>query len=103
MSLAELAAVLGSTGLPLAYRAWDVPPSLPYLVYYTTTSANFGADNAVYAESLNCIVELYSDKKLPSAEALIESAFRLSDLYYEKSESWIQDEHLCLVAYSINI
>lgn len=103
MILTELLNVLQSTGLPVAYRQWEKPPVLPYLLYYAEDSINFGADNAVYAGSLNCIVELYSDKKMPSAEVLVEAAFRASDVYYEKSESWISDESLCLVAYSITI
>jgi len=103
MSLAELLTVLQSTGIEVAYRQWEKPPELPYLVYYVDGSSNFGADNVVYNTSLNCIVELYSNKKLISAETLIENAFSLNDLYYEKSESWIEEENLCLVAYSINI
>ncbi|HSW62564.1 MAG TPA: hypothetical protein VLH56_04505 [Dissulfurispiraceae bacterium] len=103
MTLTELLAVLQGTGLPVAYRQWEKPPDLPYLLYYADDSVNFGADNVAYTGSLNCIVELYSNRKLPSAEALVEAAFGASDLYYEKSESWIADENLCLVAYSINI
>ena len=103
MTLTELLTVLQSTGLAVAYRQWKQPPDLPYLLYYIEDSDNFGADNTVYAESLNCIVELYSNKKSLSAEILIENAFRLNDLYYEKSESWIADEDLCLVEYSITI
>lgn len=103
MTLTELLAVLQGTGLPVAYRQWEKPPDLPYLLYYADDSVNFGADNAVYTESINCIVELYSNKKSPVAEALVEGAFGTSDLYYEKTESWIADEGLCLVAYSITI
>lgn len=103
MSLAELADVLGSTGLPLAYRAWDVPPNLPYLVYYATTSANFGADNAVYAEQLRCIIELYSEKKNVAAERLVEGALSVNDVFYEKGETWIADEGLCLITYTVTI
>jgi len=103
VSLADLLTVLQSTGIEVAYRQWEKPPVLPYLLYYVDDSRNFGADNVVYNASLNCIVELYSNKKLISAETLIENAFSLNDLYYEKSESWIEEEKLCLVAYSINI
>ena len=103
MTLTELLSVLQDTTLQVAYRQWEKPPELPYLIYYVEDSANFGADNQVYAESLNCIVELYSNKKLPAAEALVENAFKFNELYYEKSESWIADENLCLVTYSINI
>lgn len=103
MTLSELLTVLQSTGLPVAYRQWEQPPDLPYLVYYVDDSANFGADNVVYAEALGCIVELYSNKKLPTTEVAVESAFATNEIYYEKSESWIADENLCLVAYSITI
>ncbi len=103
MNLKNLFAVLRTTGLSVVYRQWEQAPALPYLVYYVSDSANFGADNAVYLETLNCTVELYSDKKHPETEALVENAFRAADLYYEKSESWIAEESLCLVAYTINI
>lgn len=103
MTLAELFAVLQGTGLPVVYRQWEAPPALPYLVYYVDDSTNFGADNQVYIDHLNCVVELYNDRKHLATEALVESAFRAADLYYEKSESWIADERLCLVAYNINI
>ncbi|HSW63731.1 MAG TPA: hypothetical protein VLH56_10550 [Dissulfurispiraceae bacterium] len=103
MTLTGLLVVLQTTGLAVAYRQWEQPPDLPYLLYYVDNSDNFGADNVAYAGSLNCIVELYSDRKLLSAETVIENVFRQNDLYFEKSESWISDENLCLVAYSINI
>lgn len=103
MTLSELLTVLQATGLPVAYRQWERPPALPYLLYYVDNSDNFAADNTVYAEALNVIVELYSNKKAPAAETLVESAFRQNEMYFEKSESWIADEELNLVAYSIQI
>jgi len=103
MTILALATLLHQIGLPVAYRVWQTPPVLPYLIYYVEDSNNYAADNKTYAKSLNCIVELYSDKKSLQHEQQVENVFDANDLYYEKTESWIEDEQLHMIAYSINI
>jgi len=93
--------LLKSTGLPVAYHHFTSPPSPPYIVYLFTYSSNFGADNKVHSQADNYQVELYTKTKDPAAEALIEDLFDEHDIYWEKSETYIESEGLYQVLYEI--
>ena len=93
--------LLKSTGLPVAYHHFTSPPSPPYIVYLFTYSSNFGADNKVHSQADNYQVELYTKTKDPAVEALIEGLFDANDIYWEKTETYIESEGLYQVLYEI--
>ena len=93
--------LLKSTGLPVAYHHFTSPPEPPYIVYLFAYSSNFGADNKVHSQADNYQVELYTKTKDPAAEALIEDIFDEHDIYWEKSETYIDSEGLYQVLYEI--
>ena len=93
--------LLKSTGLPVAYHHFTSPPTPPYIVYLFSYSSNFGADNKVHSQADNYQVELYTKTKDPAAEALIEDLFDEHDIYWEKSETYIEGEGLFQVIYEI--
>jgi hypothetical protein len=93
--------LLKSTGLSIAYNHFAEPPEPPYLVYLFSYSSNFGADDRVYQKVPNYQVELYAKKKDPASEKLIEDLFGEHDLYWEKSETYIESEGLYQVLYEI--
>jgi len=101
--------LLKSTGLPVAYHHFPEdenfsPPKLPdppYIVYLFSHSSNFGADNRVYNKQSNYQVELYSTKKDPASEKLLEDLFDDNDIYWEKTETFIESEGLYQVLYEI--
>lgn len=98
--------LLESTGLPVIYRRYDVdennpPPKPPYLVYLFAYSSNFGADNKVYQKVPHYQVELYTTKKDPATEKLLEDLFDANDIYWEKTETYIEGEGLYQVIYEI--
>lgn len=101
----NLQAILESTNLPCTYRQWKPkkPPALPYIVYLFTDSDNFAADNVVYHAAGNYDIELYSTAKDPASEALIEAALTANDIYFDKSETYIQSEEMYQGVYSITI
>lgn len=103
MTEAELYQLLNSTGLPVSYHHFKDPPNLPYLVYLFSYSNNFGADNKVYEKINNYQVELYSDKKDLVSEKLIEDLFDNNEIFYEKTETYIDSEDLYQVMYEIQI
>jgi len=98
---ATLFALLKTTGLPVAYHHFVSPPSPPYIVYLFSYSSNFGADNRVYSQHPNYQVELYTTEKDPVSEKLIEDLFDEHDIYWEKSETYIESEGLYQVLYEI--
>lgn len=103
MKEAELSSLLKSTGLPIAYNHFKSPPALPYIVYLFSHSNNFAGDNKVHAKINNYQVELYSDKKDLASEQLIEDLFDNNEIFYDKSETYIESEGLYQVMYEIEI
>lgn len=101
MDETALKELLEQTGLPIAYSHYASPPPPPYLIYFLDRSENFGADDKVYRKISDYVIELYNTKKDPASEAQIESLFDDNDVYWEKTESWIESEKLFLVAYYI--
>ena len=93
--------LLKSTGLPVAYHHFTSPPSPPYIVYLFAYSSNFGADNKVHSQADNYQVELYTKTKDPAAETLIEDLFDANEIYWEKTETYIESESLYQVLYEI--
>ena len=101
MDEATLFALLKTTGLPVAYHHFTSPPSPPYIVYLFSYNTNFGADNKVYNAVKNFQVELYTKAKDLASEKLIENLFDANDIYWEKTETYIDSEGLYQVLYEI--
>ena len=101
MDEAALFALLETTNLPVAYHHFTSTPSPPYIVYLFSYNTNFGADNKVYNAAKNFQVELYTIKKDPASEKLIEDALNGADAYWEKTEMFIDTEGLYQVLYEI--
>ena len=96
-----LRSLLKTLGLPVAYHHFEKAPRLPYIVYLFSGSSNFGADDKAYLHQPNYQVELYTSKKDPTQEKLIEDLLDEYDIYWEKSELWIESEGLYQVVYEI--
>ena len=103
MTQAELYSLLSSTGLSVAYNHFKSPPALPYIVYLFTSSNNFGADSKVYHKANAYQVELYSDRKDIANEFLLEDLFDENEIYYDKTETYIESEELYQTLYEIEV
>ena len=101
MDEATLFTLLKTTNLPVAYHHFTSPPSPPYIVYLFSYNTNFGADNKVYAAAKNFQVELYAKAKDLASEKLIENLFNANDIYWDKTETYIDSEDLYQVLYEI--
>ncbi len=101
MDEAALFTLLKTIGLPVAYHHFTSPPSPPYIVYLFAYSSNFGADNKVHSQADNYQVELYTTKKDPTSETLIEDLFDANEIYWDKTETYIDSEGLYQVLYEI--
>jgi len=93
--------LLKSTGLPVVYHHFNSPPKPPYIVYLFSYTSNFSADNKVYSKIPHYQVELYTTKKDPTSEKLIEDLFDENDIYWDKTETYIESEDLYQVLYEI--
>lgn len=108
MTLAELNTQLKSlTGFSkkVVYRAWPVgqAPPLPFICFMVDESDNFGADDIVYKAINRVNIELYSKNKDTVSEGLIESLLGSLSIYWEKNETYIDDEQCYEIIYTIEV
>ena len=57
----------------------------------------------VYAEFSNLSIELYSDEKDPELEDRVEAVLDAHELFWNKSEVWIESERLYEVLYQMTV
>lgn len=102
-TLESIKALLESTGLPVAYRAFPegAAPELPFLCYLVNGSRNLFADGGVYLEVDLIQIELYTKEKDPMAEDKVEKA--LSYFNWEKTETYIDSEKCYQILYEIEV
>ena len=89
----------------IAYRSFPEggAPKLPYVLIYVKKSNNFKADNKSYKVVQQVIVELYTKEKDSKNEKYLESFFDKSDIAWDKTEWYLDDEKMYEVYYEINI
>lgn len=104
MELDDLYTLLSAV-FPTAY--WSFPegkaPPMPYITYFESASDNFGADNKVYHHRKRISIELYTRTKDPDAEAQVEAALDQSFIYWEKTETHLDDEEAYEVIYDVEV
>ena len=105
MKRSEVVEMLRSMEMPTVYLQWPnakVPPA-PYTVYYYPQSDNFAADDTAYVniEALN--IELYTTHKSFEAEKAVESVLKKNGLFWNKTEAYLDSEHLYEVLYEMEI
>lgn len=101
MTLEELYETLQQLNLPIAYSHFKSPLKPPYLVYLVEDTQNFGADNRVYHQIENLVIELYTAKKDIALEKNLETLLNEKELFYEKIEIYIESEKLYEVRYEL--
>lgn len=104
MTLPQLHTTLAAV-LPdkVRYYAWPVgeAPPLPYILYFSIGSDNFGADNVVYSSRRSVRIELYSRLKDLATEAAVEAALTAAGTYWDRDESYVDDEQVYLTVYEV--
>lgn len=92
----KLLNILKEIGIPFAYDhfAEGEAPSPPFIYYLLPGSNNMAADGRVYYKVNEVNLELYTDKKDPTFESLIERVLDSHNIFYNKTEVWIESEKL---------
>lgn len=101
----ELLQILTEIGIPYAYDhfAEGEAPDPPFICYLFPGSDNFAADGRVYFKLENVNIELYTDKKDLSCESAVETVLDAHDIFYNKTEVWIESEKLYEVLYTFEM
>ena len=94
--------ILEELGLPFAYDhfAEGEGPDPPFICFRYPNSDNFAADGTVYFPITEINIELYTDKKEPETEKKLEDLLVKNDIFFDKTETFIDSEKLYEVLYS---
>ena len=105
MTHEEVVAMVEEMGIPSAYDhfAEGESPDPPFICFLYPKAEEFGADNIVYYSFNQLDIEVYTDLKDPVLEAMVEDVLSAHELFYHKSEVWIEDEKLYEVLYELTV
>lgn len=97
--------ILSSLEIPVAYNHFNQPTQLPYIVFNEDETSNVFADDNVYFENVNSYsLELYTEIKDVELEDELKTLLQTNDITYEKNlETYISDERMYEISYSINL
>lgn len=105
MSYEEINEMMLEMGLPFAYHhfAEGESPKPPFLIFLSPGENTFGADNLMYHSFKKLDIELYTDEKSPETEERVEEVLLRHNIYYTKTEVWIESEGLYEMLYEMEV
>ena len=105
MSYEEINEMMQEIGMPFAYHhfAEGESPKPPFVIFLSPGEDTFGADNLMYFSFKQLNIELYTDEKSPETEERVVEVLLQHNLYYTKSETWIESEKLYEVLYQLEV
>lgn len=97
--------ILNEVGLPYRYHHFETEEAVepPFVCWIVPGSENFAADGKVYFQTDNVNIELYTDFKDFELEEKIEAVLDQKEIYWEKTEVYIESERLYEVIYELSI
>jgi len=100
----ELNKIIAEIGVPYAYDhfAEGESPDPPFICFLTPGDNNFSADGKAYFKVNQVHIELYTDIKDPGVEAKVEAVLDAHEIFYSKTEVYIDSEKLYEVLYSFD-
>ncbi len=105
MTYKEVAAMVASVGVPYAYYQFpdgtEVAP--PFICFWFDRNNDFIADSRNYQKIEHLRVEVYSDNKNYSLEAVTEAALTGAGLVWVKTEGWLDSERMMMVLYECDV
>ncbi|MDO4285233.1 MAG: hypothetical protein Q4C60_07825 [Eubacteriales bacterium] len=105
MTRGQIEEILNKTGIEYRYYQFDEREAVepPFLVWYLPGSDNFAADGRVYYSVSALNLELYTDQKDFAAEEAVEQALNGAGIYWDKTESYLDDEQMYEVLYEMEV
>ena len=96
MNYEEINEMMLEMGLPFAYHhfAEGESPKPPFLIFLSPGENTFSADNIMYHSFKQLDIELYTDEKSPETE---------HNIFYRKTETWIESEKLYEILYETEV
>lgn len=103
LKLEVVKGMLEETGFEVAYRFFKTNPLFPFIVYICPYDKNFAADGKAYHSTKHIQIELYTEIKDLQAEEKVEEVLNRNEIYFEKTENYIDSESMYQIVYEIEI
>lgn len=105
MTQEEVINMLDEMCIPYAYDHFAEGESVkpPFMVYLYPGENHFPADGRVYFKARRLNIEVYTDKKDMELELKVEDVLSAHEIFYNKSEVWIDSESLYEVLYQMEV
>lgn len=106
MTLRQIKQMLETTGYKVSYRSFprsETPLNPPFITYLTPNSSNISADNKAHVKVTALEIELYTVNKNPTAEATLETVLDNANIFYDKSEIYIDSEQMYQITYECEV
>ena len=101
----ELVNMIQEMDIPFAYDHFAEGEAVepPFICFLVSGTDNFSADGIVYFKINEVHIELYTDVKAPVIENKVEAVLDKHGIFYNKTETWIEDEKLYEVLFSFEL
>lgn len=105
MTYKEISTLVSSIGLPYAYYQFpnDTPQTPPFICFFFDVSNDLAADNVNYQPIRHVFLELYTSEKDFTTEAAVETALNGAEIFYSRSEQYLDSERLYMVVYEFEV
>lgn len=103
MNQLQLVQLLNTLDIPSVYGQADEGQTLPFIAIHITQPDNFAADNQVYCEKWNVRLDLYTIYKDLNAEAKIKKLLNDNNIFWERTEEYIDSEKVWEVEFDFDI
>lgn len=102
MTYKEIAAVVSQIGIPAAYYQFPegTEQATPFVCWYISGTDNFAADDTVYAETADLVIEVYTDNKDFALERKTAKILNDAGLVWDRVENWIESERMLQEVYN---
>ena len=97
--------MLDLTGIEYRYHHFKEREAIdpPFIVWLVADSDNFAADGIAYYKIDKLNIEVYTDEKDFDLEEKIETILTQHDIYFDKTESFIESETMYEVLYEMEV
>lgn len=101
----DLVNMIQEMDIPFAYDHFAEGEAVepPFICFLLPGTDNFSADGIVYFKINEVHIELYTDVKAPVIENKVEAVLDKHGIFYNKTETWIEDEKLYEVLFSFEL
>lgn len=97
--------IITQAEVPVAYYQFSeaTAKAPPFICYYYPQNNDFGADNTNYVRIDQLVIELYTDNKDFDLEEKLEGILKENEMFFDKTEVYIDDEKMYMVTYTMEV